>query len=172
MTLRLTTDDQRRLAAPTESLLSPLADGDVAAWWRGAEARLCALFPGANVLLAVPEDDHLRFLCDSAPAAPLRLMQELSAVDPRTGLMRSPDPVPTWWYRYRRVHGIGVWDEPLHVRLLTERGLPIERSPFRHEGLRPAGLHHYSGITSEHYPAGELIVTVGYPPHRLSLIHI
>ena len=173
MTLRLTADDQRRLAAATESLLAPqapqapqAADGGVDAWWHEVEARLGALVPGANALLAVPENGRLRFLCGTAPAAPLRLMQELTEVDLRTGLMQSPDPVPAWWYRHRRRHGIGVWDEPLHVRLLTERGMPIERSPFRHEGLRPAGLHQYAGITSEHYPAGELIVTVGYPAHR------
>ena len=167
MTLRLTHVDQRRLAAATEAILAPhAAGGDVDAWWPDVEARLCALFPGSNALLSVPQDGRLRFLCATAPSEPLRLMQELTAVDPRTGLMQSPDPVPAWWYRHRRLHGIGSWDEPMHVRLLAERRMPIERSPFRHEGLRPAGLHHYSGITSEHYPAGELIVTVGYPAQR------
>ena len=103
MTLHLTSEDQRRLAAATEALLAPqAAAGDVDAWWRGVEERLCALFPGANALLAVPESGRLRFLCGSAPAGPLRLMQELTVVDLRTGLMQSPDPVPAWWYRYRR----------------------------------------------------------------------
>ncbi|GLC25178.1 hypothetical protein [Roseisolibacter agri] len=84
MTLRLTHDDQRRLAAATESILAPhAAGGDVDAWWADVETRLCALFPGSNALLAVPQDGRLRFLCASAPPEPLRLMQELTAVDAR-----------------------------------------------------------------------------------------
>jgi DNA-binding CsgD family transcriptional regulator len=162
MTLRLTSDDARRLREATAALLAPLAGPDPIDWWRTAETRLHALFPGANAMLSLPDGAHLRNDSQTVDDAQLRRMNAMSRADPRTGLHGSSDPAGDFWTRHRRARRIEVWSAAEGIGILTAHGFDPRRIMVYHDGLAPAGFADFAVAASE-AASGEIYLTVGYP---------
>ncbi len=161
MTLRLTGEDTARLRAATTALLAPLTSDDPLGWWRDAEARLQALFPGATAMLSLPDGARLRNDSQAVDASQLRLMNEMSRADPATGLHGSSDPAGEFWTRWRRAHALDVWSLADGAGVLTAHGFDLRRNAVYHEGLAPAGFADFACAASV-VPASELYLTVGY----------
>jgi DNA-binding CsgD family transcriptional regulator/PAS domain-containing protein len=160
MTLRLTSDDARRLRDATAALLAPLAGPDPTAWWREAERRLHALFPGANAMLSRPNGARLRNESQTADAAVLHHLNAMSRVDPRTGRHGSTDPAADFWARHRRAQRIEVWNAAEGIAILDAHGFDVRRNLVYNEGLAPAGFADFAVAASE-VPDGEIYLTVG-----------
>ncbi|MGZ8493967.1 MAG: response regulator transcription factor [Gemmatirosa sp.] len=161
MTLRLTTEDARRLRAATAALLAPLAGPDPADWWREAETRLHALFPGANAMLSLPNGARLRNESQTADASVLDRLNAMSRVDPRTGRHGSTDPASDFWARHRRAQRIEVWNAVEGIAILDAHGFDVRRNLVYNEGLSPAGFADFAVAATE-VPDGEIYLTVGY----------
>ncbi|GLC24212.1 helix-turn-helix transcriptional regulator [Roseisolibacter agri] len=161
MTLRLTSDDARRLREATAALLAPLAGPDPRAWWRDAEARLHALFPGANAMLSMPNGTRLRNDSQTVDPTQLQRMNEMSRADPRTGFHGSSDPASAWFNRYRRAHALELWTLAEGGGILESHGHDLRRNTVYHEGLAPAGFADFVCAASQN-DAGEMWLTVGY----------
>ena len=161
MSLRLTSDDARRLREATAALLAPLAGPEPLSWWREAEARLHALFPGANAMLSLPNGTRLRNDSQTVDPTQLGRMNDMSRADPRTGFHDSSDPASAWFNRYRRAAQLELWTLAEGAGVLTAQGFDLRRNTVYHEGLAPAGFADFVCAASQN-GSGEMWLTVGY----------
>lgn len=163
MSLHLTTDDARRLAAASEALLSPLAGPSPEVWCVEAERRLRALFPGANAAFWVAGADGVRVHSESLAPHSLRVLRAYAAADPRTGHGTMPRaPEVDAFLRWRPAHAREVHGEAEGREVYRRLGFDPARSVWFAEGLYPAGLHDFVGLFTEIPGRGELFLNVGY----------
>ncbi|MGZ8413463.1 MAG: helix-turn-helix transcriptional regulator [Gemmatirosa sp.] len=162
MPLRLTSRDAARLAEITATLLAPAAGVErLDAWWRTAEAPIRDLFPGATVMYSVPHGERMLHLSESIDAGMRRRMGEMVGIDPSTGRTRTQDVGLAAWHRARHAARMHLWNDAINAELLAGLGTAIDRLSWYNDGLVPAGLRTFSGLTSE-LPTGETVLCIGY----------
>src|SRR5215207_9679209 len=161
MSLHLTGDVTRRLGAVTDALLSPLQWPTVDAWWRHVEPRLLELFPGATGMLSIAGPGGMGHYSDSVDAAHRRTMTEMTRLDPDTGLLFHDDEPTERWIRWRRARRLPVWGQPMNEVHLNDLGTDISQCAWYHDGLVPARLRDFVGMTVDG-PRGETYVCIGY----------
>ena len=161
MTLHLTGDAARRLGAVTDALLSPLQWPTVDAWWRHVEPRLLELFPGATGMLSIAGPEGMGHYSESVDASQRRTMSEMTRVDEATGTLVHDDEPTERWIRYRRARRLPVWGQPMNEVHLRDLGTDISQCAWYHEGLVPARLRDFVGMTVDG-PRGETYLCIGY----------
>lgn len=163
MSLRLTSDDLRHLAAATEALLAPPERAGAEAWWRAAEERLCALFDGAQAMLTAGRAGARMadVLSQSLDTRGVRALGGFLSTDPRTGRIGNVDPAIAAWQRHRRAAGRELWHEAATVAELAALGHDARRSAFYDTLLSATRLHDSFGLVTE-AGGGELFLTIGY----------
>ncbi len=123
--LHLSHDDQRRLAAATEALLSPLAYPDTNAWRRAVCGRVRDLLGAAKVGFILPTPDGPDVFTEDFDAAIARYSDEL-------------EPVAASFDMFARLRTLGaadrrtLWGDHLDAYL---------RTPYWNEFLRPLGAY-------------------------------
>ena len=161
MSLVLTSELGQRLGAVTEALLSPLRWSTREGWWRETEARMRALFPDAQVLLSIPEGQAMRHYSDSIDAGTRRRLQAMTEYDDGGHLMTG-DEATNRWLRWRRATRTAVWGEWVNRRTLNALGTDLRECIWYHDGLVPARLADFVGMTSD-LDGEEYFLCIGYP---------
>jgi DNA-binding CsgD family transcriptional regulator len=160
--LLLTADDTRRLAGLTAALLTPPAGPErVDAWWRGVEAQARELFPGAAIMYSLPHGERMFHLAETVDTALRREFAVIVGNDPATGRTRSLDPGLQAWHDARRASRVLLWNDVINERMLRGIGMPMNRLPWYVDGLIPAGMRVFSGLSTE-LPSGESVLCLGY----------
>jgi DNA-binding CsgD family transcriptional regulator/PAS domain-containing protein len=150
VSLVLTADVARRMGAVAEGFMSPLRWPTVDAWMSDTERRVRALFPGSNVLISpVNRDVGMRHYSDSVDAGTRRMLNSFHERDPKTGRLLSRDHPLQLWYDYRQANRISVWGEPVNAQHLVDLGTSIGQCAWYVDGLLPARLRDFAGMTSD-----------------------
>lgn len=155
MSLTLTSQDVRALAALQETLLAPLDYATVPDWCRAVLPQLESLFHGDRSAAFVPLDGAVHYVSESIDPQFMKAFQEAMA-DMQPGALRFADNVTDRAWDARRGRGLEVWSIPLLAQLL---GVRMEDAGVYHDVVRPAGLVH-SAVASTPLQTGEAFLGV------------
>lgn len=160
MALALSAPEQRRLAALSDTLLSPLAADRPEQWREEVDAALRLAFGCDHVMFVTPENGQAVFRSPSIEREVLQVFADLTTPDPRTGLFASRDPVVDTWFKARRADRLEVFTEVGNTHLLQQLGHDMHRSEIANNVWR-GGMLDFFGLMTEH--AGtEMMLITGY----------
>lgn len=148
MSVALSSAEQRHLALLSETLLSPLAGPDPAAWRERVDTGLRAAFGCDHVMFVTPEEGRVVFRSPTIDREVLDVFAELTTPDPGTGLFASRDPVVETWFRARRADRLEVFTETVNDHLLRQFGHDMRRSEIANTVWR-GGMLDFFGLMTE-----------------------
>jgi DNA-binding CsgD family transcriptional regulator len=160
MSVALTQAEQRRLAALSNTLLSPLAATHPERWREEVDAGLRLAFGCDHVMFVAPEAGRVLFRSPNIDADVLQVFADLTTPDPRTGLFASRDPVVDTWFRARRADRLEVFTEPGNAHMLAALGHDMHRSEIANTVWR-GGMLDFFGLMTE-VDGSEMMLITGF----------